>query len=62
MRRMTTHVPAPDAGPQKNQRLKAGTFAIPCQARERDSSNISILKHPFAAVALFTIDDLLFGI
>ena len=34
MRRMTTHVPAPDAGPQKNQRLKAGTFAIPCQARE----------------------------
>ena len=28
----------------------------------RDSSNISILKHPFAAVALFTIDDLLFGI
>ena len=34
MKRMTTHVPAPDAGPQKNQRLKAGTFAIPCQARE----------------------------
>ena len=37
MRRMTTFVPAPDAGPQKNQRLKAGTFAIPCQARERVS-------------------------
>lgn len=37
MRRITTHVPAPDAGPQKNQRLKAGTFAIPRQARERVS-------------------------
>lgn len=35
MRKMTGHVPAPNAGPQKNQRLKAGAFAIPCQARER---------------------------
>ena len=35
MRKKTEHVLAPDAGPQKDERLKARAFAIPCQARER---------------------------
>lgn len=44
----TNHVPALDAGPQKNKRIWVSAFAIPCRARER----VSLLFILFAILFL----------
>lgn len=48
MRKLTAHVPALDAGPQKNGCIKVGAFAIPYRTRER----VSLLFILFAILFL----------